>query len=166
MAGTPKKAERRTRLQQFVAEPAAIQVITDWLMSGKHLTALCRDMDLPYTQIRDWINAEEERVAKVAKARRDGSHAIVDEIMDIVDEHPPNNAAGNTDTGYVSWMKERVQTRKWVASMLNPSEFGDKVDVTHKGDADNPLVLLAQQVQGSALPVVKTIEQVEDGEEE
>ena len=42
-----------------------------------------------------------------------------------------------TDSGWVTWQKNRIDARKWVASKLKPKKYGDRQIVA--GDADSPL---------------------------
>jgi hypothetical protein len=42
----------------------------------------------------------------------------------------------------VSWQRNRVDTRKWVASKLKPKKFGDRT--TLAGDAEAPVVVQNQ----------------------
>jgi hypothetical protein len=41
----------------------------------------------------------------------------------------------------VTWQKNRVDARKWVAAKLKPKKYGERV--THAGDAENPLEIKA-----------------------
>ena len=52
---------------------------------------------------------------------------------EIADEMPPMDANGRTDSGWVQWQRNRIDTRKWIAAKLKPKKYGDKVDVNHGG---------------------------------
>lgn len=54
--------------------------------------------------------------------------------MDIVDTMPPTNQFGATDTGYVSWAKERAGYRRWLAERMMPKVYG----VTNKQEVSGP----------------------------
>ena len=43
---------------------------------------------------------------------------------------------------------------QWLAAKHAPKKYGDKVDVNHGGQTDNPLSVLLKQVSGTSLPVV------------
>jgi hypothetical protein len=53
------------------------------------------------------------------------------------------------DTDVIQRSRLRVDTIKWQASKLAPKMFGEKVDVNHGGQADNPLEVLFNQVSGT-----------------
>ena len=50
-----------------------------------------------------------------------------------------------------------LKSRQWMAERLNRKVWGNKVDVNHGGQRDNPLTQLIQQVSGSALLPVDAV---------
>jgi hypothetical protein len=165
MAGTPKKKERKERSSAFIHSPEAMTVICEWAAQGKPLSELTRTMDIPYTTVANWINADDQRKVDYARAREAGADYLAEQILTIADERPHGNNLGNIDPGYVAWQKSRIDARKWIASKLKPKSYGDNASITHKGDAENPLVALLQRVSGNSLPVIKDVSEVEDEDE-
>ena len=80
-----------------------------------------------------WLTANEQFRKNYALAREDQAETHADLIQDIADEPPPNDMNGKTDNGWVTWQKNRIDARKWVASKLKPKRYGDKIDVTSDG---------------------------------
>jgi hypothetical protein len=63
------------------------------------------------------------------RARQLQADHFVDEIIEIIDtETDPNRA------------RVRMDGRKWVAAKQAPKKYGDKIDHTHGGDPDNPVI--------------------------
>ena len=80
-----------------------------------------------------WMFQNEEFREAYARAREDQCETYADQLVEIADELPPMDQGGRTDSGFVSWQKNRIDTRKWIASKLKPKKYGDKVGVEHSG---------------------------------
>lgn len=61
MAGTPKKRERRERLQALLQDEEAFDWLCARIASGETLVDICRELDIPYVAINEWIQEDEER---------------------------------------------------------------------------------------------------------
>lgn len=155
MAGSPTKRARRTREQVILSEPDnALALICGWMAEGKHLTAFCREYDISYNVIHNWLDAEPSRRLSYARAREAGADAVANLAIDTLSTIPNRNNLGNVDPGHVSWLKNKADGLKWMAGKLQPTVYGDKVDVTSKGESVNPVVAILMAVQGTALPVI------------
>lgn len=88
MAGTPKKRERRERLQQLLNDEEAFDWLCARIASGDNLVAFCRELDIPYVAVNEWIQEDEERAKqyKAALEVRDvhNKEAVIDELMKIM----------------------------------------------------------------------------------
>jgi hypothetical protein len=77
------------------------------------------------------------------RAREEQADTLADEILAIADEAPSEvvdeKGVSRTDSGWVSWQRNRVDARKWVASKLKPKKYGEALKVG--GDKDNPLAV-------------------------
>jgi hypothetical protein len=84
------------------------------------------------------------------------------EIIQIADDGSNDtylDEEGNkrTDHDVVARSKLRVDARKWAAAKMAPKKYGDKVDLNHGGQADNPLVTLLGRISGTALPIASNV---------
>lgn len=129
MAGTPKKTERRLRWDQWSGQPLAVEELCDALACGESLLSFSRRMDLAYTTLRDWLDSDEERSAKYARARDRRADVLAERIEQAVDEPAATNSRGDVDPGAVAEKRLKVDTLKWVASKLAPRRYGDKIEV-------------------------------------
>lgn len=62
-----------------------------------------------------------------------GEEVLFEQNMAIVDEMPPVDANGKTDSGFVAWQKNRIWARLEMLKRMNPKKYGDKVGVQHEG---------------------------------
>ena len=86
-----------------------------------------------------WLGKHQEFSDQYARAREEQAEALADEIVSIADQMPPITDNGSTDSGHVSWQKNRVEARKWVASKLKPKKYGDKVQQEVSGPNGGPV---------------------------
>ena len=153
MANTPKepKSKARTgRPSKYSVELAA--EICGRLAAGESLASICRSAHMPgIVTVYRWMAAHEYFRQDYARAREDQADTHADEITMIADEMPPVDANGRTDSGWVQWQRTRIDARKWVAGKMKPKKYGDKVDVNHGSQPENPLTLLVSEISGQVL---------------
>ena len=127
--------------------------ICEWIAEGKTLRDYCRQENKPSHQIvYQWLNERPEFAERFARAREVGHDSIADEILGIVDVHPPSNANGGTDAGYVSWQKNRAWARMQLLAKWNPSKYGEsKKSVEVSGPNGGPIQTEATVLSGEGL---------------
>ena len=131
---TKPTVAKRGRPPEEVPKDKADEIV-EWLSSGKFLTDYCRIEGNPSrTAIYYWMEKDKEFSERVAYARARGEEVLFEENMAIVDTAPPSDMNGRTDSGYVAWQKNRVWARLEMLKRMNPKKYGDKVDVTSKGE--------------------------------
>lgn len=97
--------------------------------------------------INDWISgkggvpAEEvlELSAKVARAREEGYDAIAHDCLNIADDNGKDiritdKGAQVTDHDVIQRAKLRVETRLKLLACWDPKRYGNKIDLTTKGE--------------------------------
>lgn len=112
------------------------------LVNGESLKSICRDPLMPDIKtVYLWMGQNEEFLYQYAQAREDQADTLADEIQDIADTAPTqvvdDKGVARIDSGYVNWMRLRIDSRKWVASKLKPKKYGDRQILA--GDADSPV---------------------------
>jgi hypothetical protein len=129
---------------------------------GESLRHICLDDGMPaLSAIFRWLNEHQSFQDQYARAREEQAEALADEIVSIADEESYSTKFGGDestvvvfDSTAVARNRLRVDARKWVASKLKPKKYGDRVDMNHGGQPNNPIRALLQQVNGtSILPV-------------
>lgn len=109
-----------------------------------------------WTTVYRWQEDFEEFRIRIARARELGEDAIAQECLRIADEgindtYIDDKGNVRVDYDHIQRSKLRIETRLKLLAKWNPRKWGDKVDVNHGGQPDNPLSVLLQEVQGTRL---------------
>jgi hypothetical protein len=117
---TPKR--KRGRPSKFTPELA--DEICARLSKGEPLAAICRDEHMPgVTAVWDWTQNNPKFSESIARARRDGGHAIANNARET--------ARGRGDsTGDYLRDKLIIDTDLKLLSKWFPKDYGDKLDVS------------------------------------
>ncbi len=141
LTDSPKKEEKQkpktgrpTIFTQHIAN-----VICMRIAEGESLREIVKTEGMPdRTTVYDWLLRDEAFANQYARAREEQADTLADEILAIADENPEvdyiRDKHGNVvdikiDSGYVSYQKQRIDTRKWVAMKLKPKKYGDRMAV-------------------------------------
>jgi transposase len=114
------------------------------LSEGEPLRQICRDERMPPWQtVYRWRSEDESFSRRIACAREAGFDAIAEECMAIADETAFDTIQGeNGERANAEWIsrsKLRVETRLKLLAKWDPKRYGDKMDVNHGGQPDNPV---------------------------
>ena len=159
-AETPKIGRPTTYTQELADEICA------QLAEGKSMRTVCLADGMPaMSTVFKWLREHPLFSEQYTKAKAEAADAMVEEMTDIADDgrndwmevhDKDGNAIGWKVNGeHVQRSRLRVETRKWIAAKLKPKKYGDKIDMNHGVQPENPLATLLGQISGSALPVVK-----------
>ncbi len=107
---------------------AEADTICAWVAEGGSLRGYCRQSGRSTVTVYGWMRENAGFHVRYRQAHEDRADSLSDEIIDIVDE-----AALNPSIEGVAAAKLRYEARKWIASKLKPSTWGDKQVVEHKG---------------------------------
>lgn len=132
------------------------ETICDRIAAGESLRKICLGDEMPHfiTVIR-WLGKDQEFASRYAHAREIQAQTFVDKMLDVAEEDPKRNPiTGALDSASVAHIRNRIATMQWLAAKLNPKKYGDKLDLNHGGQKDNPLSVLLKEVSGTSLPVV------------
>lgn len=132
-----KKLGRPTRY----TEELAAEILTR-IAEGESLRRITMEPGMPsHASVYLWLLQRPDFSDKYARARDEQAETLADEILAIADEPPAevtdDKGVSRTDNGWVTWQKNRMDARKWVAAKLKPKKYGDRQIVA--GDAENPL---------------------------
>jgi nitrogen fixation-related uncharacterized protein len=88
-----------------------------------------------------WLLQNKQFSDNYTRAREEQADTLADDIQAIADELPAeivdDKGISRVDGGWVTWQKNRVDARKWVAAKLKPKKYGERQVLA--GDAENPL---------------------------
>ena len=117
--------------------------IFELIENGKSLRKALATVKLSSSTFFIWIDENENKSKQYARACEERAEALLDEMLDIVDDK--SNDIIETDLGdgiivekpnneVIQRSRLRYDARKWLISKLNPKKYGEKVDVTSGGD--------------------------------
>lgn len=76
-----------------------------------------------------WMDEVEGAREAYARACEKSADALMDRALDIIDERPPSDDKGRTDSGYVRWQDVRARFRAYLAEKRNPKRYSEKVQM-------------------------------------
>lgn len=110
--------------------------IVEWISQGKTLREWCRQNDWHFSTVYDWLAKDEDFARRFAHAREIGQDCIADETLEIIDTFPLGSGDdGKLDGAHVTWLRNRAEYRLKLLAKWNPKKWGDRVDLTSKGEA-------------------------------
>lgn len=114
--------------------PELAQLILDRISTCKiGLNKLCKmydDMPNPDT-IYEWRHKYDDFSERYLNSRRKQAHFLAEQTKDIAEEtldyvFEDEKGAMRIDSGIVAMQKFRMTANTWLASRINPKEYGDK----------------------------------------
>lgn len=150
MKEAPKKMGRPTTYNEAFRDAFCERVA-----AGESVRSICRDDDYPEMKtIFRWLSKHDDFRQLYDKAKEMAMLSMAEEILDIADDgrndtYVDDDGKPRVDTDVIQRSRLRVDTRKWLMSKLAPKKYGDKVDLNHGAQPDNPLTMLFQQVAGT-----------------
>jgi hypothetical protein len=129
------------------------------------MRTVCKAEDMPSAvTLFSWLRKYPEFLKQYEAAKAESADALTEEMLDIADDgtndwmevhDKDGECIGYKVNGeHVQRSRLRVETRKWIAAKLKPKKYGDKVDLNHGVEADNPLATLMGQLAGKTLKPV------------
>ena len=154
----PKKATTNARVgknkPRVTKSEEVLVIIFDRISGGESVNTICSTPDMPSrSSFFKWLTDDESLLARYNIAIETRAYLFAEEIIQIADEEPPRTAKGSMDSAFVAWQKTRIDARKWIVSRMLPKVYGDKIDLTSKGEAFDPVRAIIMAVQGTSLPV-------------
>lgn len=139
--------------------PEIADRILEELMSGRPLSDVCSDPDMPtVSAVQYWINDDREGfAARYRQAREIGWHTIGDQILQIVDDRRNDWIARRRDDGTtdlildperVNRARLRFKARRWLLSRMLPRTFGDRPERNARHDNASEMAELMKLIDG------------------
>lgn len=138
------------------------------LACGKSLRTVCKGEGMPSTDtIFQWIHRRPDFAERYARAKQESADALVEEMVDIADDGT-NDFVDDGEGGikfnseHVQRSRLRIETRKWISAKLKPKKYGERLDMNHGIQPEDPLAKLISSIQGNSFEPV----QKGDGEDD
>lgn len=110
------------------------------IAEGKSLVTVCREMNINYRHVFKWLSESQEFTDNYTRAREAQADYLADGVLDVADD-----ATIPADERRV-----RIDARKWYAGKLKPKKYGERVDLNHGGQKENPLSLILSSIDGQS----------------
>lgn len=124
--------------------PELCDAICEWIANGGTLRQFCRDNNLGWTTVYQWMKDDAVFAERIARARDLGCDAIAEEIIEISDDSSGDTI--ETEKGpifnkeFALRSKIRIDARLKLLAKWYPKKYGEST--TLKGDPDAPLRLV------------------------
>lgn len=106
---------------------------------GEALRNVLKDEDLPSSKtFYEWLESDELKVKRYARACELRAEIIFDELIDIADDgrndFMTKMLGGDVEieclnSENIQRSRLRIDARKWILSKMNPKKYGDKLDI-------------------------------------
>lgn len=158
-------AEKNKGGRPTIYKPETVSEILRRLSNGESLRGITRDDHMPHIDtVYAWLVKHPEFSEQYARAREEQAETLADEIIALADDEPvqvvDDKGIARVDSGWVTWQKNRVDARKWVASKLKPKKYGEKITQEHTGKDGQPIAIQSANLKGltdEELEMMKTL---------
>ena len=100
------------------------------------LRKACKNSGIPRVTFFDWIDKEQRFADRYTRAKEQGIEARFESIEEDYNEEPQRDPeTGKIDSAWVQLQRLKIDSKKWELSKLAPKKYGDKIDVTSKGES-------------------------------
>jgi hypothetical protein len=107
---------------------------------GRALRNILKDENMPSScTFYEWLDSMEDKQKQYARATNIRADVIFDDILTIADQNENDTYINDdgieiTNNDVIQRSRLKIDARKWVLSKLNPKKFGDKTDITSRGE--------------------------------
>lgn len=115
---------------------AILDNIFEDVSKGLSLRRACKNNGIPRITFYDWVDKEQRFADLYTRARQQGIEARFESIEEDYSEEPQRDPeTGKIDSAWVQLQRLKIDSKKWELSKLAPKKYGDKIDVTSKGES-------------------------------
>ena len=115
---------------------AILGSIFEDISKGISLRKACKNSGIPRLTFYNWIDDEQKEIDRYTRAKEQGIEARFESIEEDYSEEPQRDPeTGKIDSAWVQLQRLKIDSKKWELSKLAPKKYGDKIDVTSKGES-------------------------------
>ena len=112
--------------------------IVELTAMGRGFVAISKMPGMPTINILyHWLETEASFREAYQRAKLLQADSLADEIEWLADVEPrvfvDGHGVERVDPGWVTWMRNRVEAKRWIASKLKPKVYGDKLELEGNG---------------------------------
>ena len=148
-------ARVRERKPRVTHSEDLVSTILDRVAKGEPLSKVCDSPDMPTRKsFFEWVAKDPAILAAYNLAIEMRADLYAEETIQIADDGSRDYTVTEDgrevpDHDHIARSRLRVDARKWYASKLAPKKYGDKLDMNHGVQPDNPLADLMGKIVGS-----------------
>src|SRR5574343_102398 len=106
------------------------------ISKGISLRKACKNSGITRMTFYNWIDDEQKEIDRYTRAKEQGIEARFESIEEDYNEEPQRDPeTGKIDSAWVQLQRLKIDSKKWELSKLAPKKYGDKIDVTSKGES-------------------------------
>ena len=115
---------------------AILNSIFEDISKGISLRKACKNSGIPRMTFYNWVDDEQKEIDRYMRAKEQGIEARFESIEEDYNEEPQRDPeTGKIDSAWVQLQRLKIDSKKWELSKLAPKKYGDKIDVTSKGES-------------------------------
>lgn len=117
-----------------------IDLIIDLIEEGGSIRSILKRPDTVGTKtFYKWLEASEELQERYKNATKKRADNIFEEMLEIADKQSADMEVNDRgehviNHNVINRSRLQIDTRKWMLGKLNPTKYGDKLDVTSAGE--------------------------------
>ena len=124
--------------QPSVTRELLKEAVLQWLSDGGVLLEFCRDNHLAASTVYRWCYKDEGFKQRFAQARIAGCEVIAERCIEVANDSSKDwievNGTMVHNKSNVQRDKLKVHVMQQFISKVNPSKYGDKIDLNHGGN--------------------------------
>jgi hypothetical protein len=160
-APVERKKSRAPYAPYVAYSPELVAEICRRVSEGEHLKGICREDGMPYyTTFHRWMREKPEAAKLFTLSLQTGGQWCADTIRELCEETPQTyrdkDGVERIDTGWVQWMRMRIDSLKWMASKYYPKVFGERVAVSGEVEVNHTLTIEATERAADAIAHAQT----------
>ena len=121
--------------------------ILEDIENGLSLRASLKKENRPNSEtFYKWIDNNEDKTKRYARATEKRADAIFEEIIEIA-EHREEDHTPFTGSNVIQRDRLRIDARKWMLAKLNPKKYGEKTQTELSGEVTTNVISLGNGIK-------------------
>ena len=122
------------------------EIIED-IENGSSLIGSLRKENRPTTEtFYKWIDGNEDKTKRYARAAEKRADAIFEEILEI-SNHSDEDHTPFTGGNVIQRDRLKIDARKWMLAKMNPKKYGDSIKTEHSGEVTTNIISLGSGIK-------------------
>lgn len=130
------------RFAEWISDESNVALVLEHVSGGMTLQKAAREIEQPYTCLRDYFTSTTELQERYVTARKAWADSVNDENIEIAD-------TVKADRAEVAKAKLRIETRRNQAAAYNRERWGEQTDAPRGA----PVVIQIANLRGAQLEV-------------